>query len=190
MKWLLNRCRRRQHDLCLLAAGVLSESEKTAMENHLVECASCRKYYAGIKPITASLADWEKNFASLEPAPDVKMRWVDAIQEADKSNSARTFSPSSIVWNIGYELFWPSRHIWAGLAAVWVLILAANVSMRANSQTVVSQYSPTPEMISSFRQQEKILAELIGPNEPRAARPPKVLPPQPSSERRFEIMAT
>jgi hypothetical protein len=190
MKWLSDRCRRHRQNLCLLASGLLSGPEKADIENHLVECASCRKYYAGIKPITAPLADWERNFASLEPAPDVKMRWVDAIQEADKSNSARTFSPGSIVWNIGYELFWPSRHIWAGLAAVWVLILAANVSMRANSQTVVSQYSPTPEMISSFRQQEKILAELIGPNEPRAARPPKVLPPQPSSERRFEIMAT
>jgi hypothetical protein len=160
------------------------------MENHFVECANCRKYYAGIKPIAKSLADWEINFASFEPAPDVKIRWVDAIRAAHKSSSARTFSPGSIVWNIWHELFWPSRHIWAGLAAVWVLILAANVSMCANSQTVVAQYSPTPEMISSFRQQEKILAELIGSNEPRAARPPKVFPPQPSSERRFEIMAT
>jgi hypothetical protein len=160
------------------------------MENHLVECANCRKYYAGIKPIAKSLADWERNFADLEPAAAAETRWAKVIRQTVDSNSYLRLSPDLILANIWHELFWPSRHVWAGLAAVWVLILAANVFMRANSQMVVTKYSPTPEMISSFQQQKQILAELLGPNEPRAARPLKVFPPQPSSERRFEIMAT
>jgi hypothetical protein len=49
---------------------------------------------------------------------------------------------------------------------------------------------PSPEMILTFRQQEKLLAELIGPNEPQAAAPPKPFLPQPRSEGRIEAWMT
>jgi hypothetical protein len=81
------------------------------------------------------------------------------------------------------ELVWPCRRIWAGLAAVWVVILAVNFSMRDNSQTMAMKSSPpSPEMILAFRQQEKLLAELIGPSETQVAAPPKPFLPQPRSE--------
>lgn len=190
MKWLFNQCGRCHRDICLLAAGVLSGPEKTAIENHLNECANCRKYYAEMKPLAARLTTWEKHFATLEPTADVRTRWTKAIQGADKSSSDRSRPPGSFIWTIWHELIWPSRHIWAGLATVWVLLLAANVSMRDSSQITVAKTLPIPEIILSFQQQEKILAELIGPNEPQAAVPPKAFSPLPSSERRFEIMAT
>ncbi len=91
-----------------------------------------------------------------------------------------------LIWR---ELIWPSRRIWAGLAAVWILILAANVSMRDHSQYVAEKSSPTPEIIMTWRQQERLLAELIGPNEVRVAQPPKPFLPRPRSERRFETLA-
>jgi hypothetical protein len=40
----------------------------------------------------------------------------------------------------------------------------------------------------TFPQQEKLLAELMGPDKPRVAVPLKPFSPRPSSERRFEIL--
>jgi len=87
---------------------------------------------------------------------------------------------SSAVWR---ELIFPSRRIWASLAAVWILILAVNFAQRDHSPVVMAKTAPTQEMILSFRQQEKLLGELIGQSEPRIAEPPKIFLPAPRSER-------
>jgi hypothetical protein len=89
------------------------------------------------------------------------------------------------------ELIWPCRRIWTGLAAVWILIFIFNFSQRDPSElTARKTPPPSPEMILTFRQQEKLLTELIGPNEPQAAAPPKPFLPQPRSEGRIEILIT
>ena len=69
-----------------------------------------------------------------------------------------------------------------------MVILAVNFS--AHDPELVAGKSPPPtrEMILTFRQQEKLLAELMGPNEPQVAVPPKPFSPRPSSERQFEIL--
>jgi len=91
---------------------------------------------------------------------------------------------------IWLELVWPCRRIWAGLAAVWILIFAVNFSQRDPSELMARKTPPpSPEMILTFRQQDILLAELIGQNETQAAEPPKTFSPRPSSERRFETMA-
>jgi len=93
-----------------------------------------------------------------------------------------------LIWR---ELIWPSRRIWAGLAAVWVLIFVFNFSQRDPAELMARKSpSPSPEMILTFRQQERLLAELIGPNETQAAEPPKPFLPQPRSEGRNEILMT
>src|SRR5580658_10634953 len=86
------------------------------------------------------------------------------------------------------ELVLPSRLIWAGLAAVWVLIFAANLSMQDHSPTTMAKSSPSPEMIQTYRQQERLLTDMIGPDETSVAEPQKTYSPRPSSERPFEIM--
>jgi hypothetical protein len=87
------------------------------------------------------------------------------------------------------ELIWPSRRIWAGLAATWILIFVFNFSQRDPAELMARKSPPpSPEMILTFRQQERLLAELIGPNEAQAATPPKPFLPQPRSEGRFEIL--
>jgi hypothetical protein len=104
-----------------------------------------------------------------------------------------TRQPSLLNWAIllWRELVWPCRQVWAGLAAVWFLIFIFNVSQRDPSE-LMAQRTPPPalEMTMTFPQQEKLLAELMGPNEPRVAVPPKPFSPRPSSERRFEILTT
>jgi hypothetical protein len=89
------------------------------------------------------------------------------------------------------ELILPSRRIWAGLAAVWILIFVFNFSQRDPAERMARKSPPpSPEMILTFRQQERLLAELIGPNEPQAVAPPKPFLPQPRSEGRIEILMT
>lgn len=91
--------------------------------------------------------------------------------------------------NIWGELILPSRRIWAGLAAVWVLIFAANFSMRDHSPMTMSK-SPSPEMISTFQQQEQLLTELIGSDESTVAEPQKSYKPRPSTQRSLQVLVT
>jgi hypothetical protein len=117
-----------------------------------------------------------------------------------KLNHQDTKAPSGaanlVPWCLGgakqlwLELVWPCRRIWAGLAAVWIGILIANFSQRDQSPAMVMKSAPSPEMILSFRQQERLLSELIGPNEPSVAEPPKIVLPQPRSQRRIEVLMT
>ena len=89
------------------------------------------------------------------------------------------------------ELVWPCRRTWAALAAVWIALFIFNASQRDKSELAALKLPPpSPEMILTFRQQERLLAELIGPNEPQAVAPPKPFLPQPRSEGRFEILTT
>jgi len=93
--------------------------------------------------------------------------------------------------NLWLELIWPSRRIWASLAAVWFLIFLANFSMRDHSQPQMATTAPSPQMILAFQQQEQMLTELIGPVAPGdapVAEPAKPSPPRPTSLRCLEIL--
>jgi hypothetical protein len=92
--------------------------------------------------------------------------------------------------NIWCELIFPSHRIWAGLAAIWLLLLVVNFSMRDHSQATMAKASTSAEMAATFQQQQELLAELIGPNEPVVAEPQKGYVPRPSSWRPFEIITT
>jgi hypothetical protein len=197
MKWFWNPCRRHRANLCLLAGNALSEPEMNELRAHLAECADCRKYHDEMVSLAKPLADWETNFAHVEPTPETQIRWEKAIQIAADVNRRKqpvrelTFAatPANAIRLVFLELVWPSRRIWTGLAAVWLLILAVNFSLRDKTQTFALKSGPaSPEMILSFPQQERLLAELMGPNEPRVAAPSKPFSPRPSSERQFEIM--
>ncbi len=81
-------------------------------------------------------------------------------------------------------LLWPHPRAWAGLAAIWILILAVNFSMRDPSPVRAEKSSPpSPEVIVELRQQQRMLAELIGPRDTRDADRSKPFVPQPRSER-------
>lgn len=190
MKWLWNPCRRHRESLCLLASGLLSAPERNGIENHLAGCADCRSYFNQIKAMTVPLTDWEKHFAHIETGPAVQARLAKAITSVGRPESIHPFTPKRVLLECWQQLIWPSRHIWAGLAAVWILILVANLSMQDHSQLATAKSLPAPEIIMTWRQQERLLAELVGPDEMRAAPPPKPFLPRPSSERRFENLTT
>jgi hypothetical protein len=111
-----------------------------------------------------------------------------------QGTKAQSVAITLVSWCLGgsnklwLELIWPCRRIWTGLAAVWILIFIVNFSQHDKSEMMAKNTSPSPEMILAFRQQEKLLAELIGQNEPQAAGRPKTFLPRPSSERSFETL--
>jgi hypothetical protein len=77
------------------------------------------------------------------------------------------------------ELFWPCPQAWAGLAAVWLVILALKFTSADKSEVVATRTPPpSPEMLTALREQQRALDQLIGPsNQPYAE------PPRPSSAR-------
>jgi hypothetical protein len=81
------------------------------------------------------------------------------------------------------ELVWPCRRTWAALAAVWIALFIFNVSQRDKSELAVRKLPPpSPEAIMAWRQQEKLLAELIGPSAPGDAEQRKIFLPKPRTE--------
>lgn len=86
-------------------------------------------------------------------------------------------------------LLWPHPRAWAGLAAVWVCIFMLNLSMRDQPPVLAERTpSPSPEMVAELKQQQKMLAELIGAPEVQVADRQRFLLPRPRSER-GEILA-
>jgi len=88
------------------------------------------------------------------------------------------------------ELIWPCRRTWAVLAAVWVAILAFNLTQTERIQTVAEKSTTSPAGIHlAFLERQRLLAEIIGPTPPASpAEPPRRPNPQPRSERRPTLM--
>ena len=83
--------------------------------------------------------------------------------------------------NFWREVVRPALRLWAGLAAVWVVILLANLDFRAGAVPPNSL-----SLAMTFSEQEQVIAELTERSE--KADPPKPQAPQPRSEHRGEFL--
>ncbi len=186
MKRFFNCCRRYRGSLCLLAGSALPESDRVEIENHLAACADCKNYYDEIKKVAVPLANWEKNFAHIKPDQAFQMRWANALRAASEPKSIRRCSPWLALLTAWRELIWPCRRIWTGLAAVWLSILAFNLTHYEGGQIVPAKATLSPgEMRLGFQEQQRVLAELIGPTlSASPAEPPRRPNNQPRSEQR------
>jgi hypothetical protein len=79
---------------------------------------------------------------------------------------------------------WPHPKAWAGLAAVWILIFTVDFSARDRRQLAAEKSAPPSlEAMAEVRRQKLLFAQLIGPDELRAAVAPRSFLPRPRSER-------
>ena len=86
-------------------------------------------------------------------------------------------------------LLWPHPAAWAGLAALWLVIGVLGLATRDASPRVAHRASPpSAQVFVAFREQERLLAELLGPREAPTAERPKPVLPQPRSERRRALL--
>jgi len=86
-----------------------------------------------------------------------------------------------------HDLLWPCPQAWAGLAAVWVVILIMNFP---GGKTEVARSKPvpsSPEVLMALREHRRLLVELI--ESPMPVEPPRTFVPRRRSERPSEHVA-
>jgi hypothetical protein len=127
---------------------------------------------------------------SRQPLRQVPEAWrADILSAAERAS--RPKPQASFLSTFNHQLttlFWPHPKAWAGLAAVWVLILAVDFSTRDTSPRIAEKsLPPSPEVIVELKKQQRLFAELMGSREPLDADQQKTFSPKPRSER-VEIM--
>ncbi len=71
-------------------------------------------------------------------------------------------------------LIWPCRRVWAGMAVLWLAVLAANLQMRVTSPSVPrGQPLPAREIVRALQEQQRFLTELLPATEPQPAPLPR-----------------
>jgi anti-sigma factor RsiW len=182
MKWFPDSCRRQRQSLSLLAADALSETEKAQVADHLASCADCRKYFEEAKAVAVSLVKLAADGPQLQPGQCAQMRWSNAIRAAGRPGKIRRLTPAKAFGEWWHEVIWPWRRVWAGLAVVWMGILGGNLSLHETSPALAVKSSPQ-ELITAFRDQQKILAELSSDHfASHEADRQKIFSPSPKSE--------
>ena len=137
---------------------------------------------------------FERHWAARSKLDAIRQKIVAELN--NKETKEQNYPKGLVSWFLGcsstlwLELIFPSRRIWAGLAAIWVLLLVVNLSQRDHVETSMAKASTPAEMAASFQQEQELLAQLIGPSEPVFAEPQKKYMPRPSSWRPFEIITT
>ena len=186
MKRWFDPCRRHRQDICLLAGGLLSDSEQRAIQSHLATCDDCRQYYKQIQSVAAPLAGWEENLETIQPSPAARRRWARAIQSADGPDATHHSKGNRAPVGWWQDVISPYRRIWAGLATVWVVILAAHFSLREEQPHphLARSSTATQQMVMAFRDRQAVLAELLADYTlPLEADRPRIFSPKPRSER-------
>jgi len=130
-----------------------------------------------------------------QPLREVPTAWRDEILFAARkaavpeSGSRRTHDSwfSKLIEQLSFLLS-PHPRAWAGLAAVWLVIIAANFASREDSTSMAEGRGgpPSEQMREMLREQQQLLAELF--DQPAAADRTKARVPQPQSVYRDEFL--
>lgn len=90
------------------------------------------------------------------------------------------------------ELVWPNPRAWAGLAAVWVLVFGLNFAAREPAPAGLVRQSERPSLQRRelLQQQERLLAELVGPNGTMERDLSKPAAPRSQGQRREDFLNT
>ena len=103
------------------------------------------------------------------------------VEAGEPGRSAEHRLPAALrkIW---LELIWPSRRAWAGLAALWLIVLAVNLEMKAAFPVArAAGQVPASEVVQAFAEQRRVLAELLPP-----VKSPRVRAMPPKDDRRSE----
>lgn len=165
---------------------------KTTLEiqRHLLGCADCDRVFAtegkldarimaGLKQGQRTAALWEQ----------VEHRVLAAAQSAARPQRPAHEAHPTSWWR---ELLWPCPQAWAGLAAVWAVILAVNFVSSGDAPRIEARRRepPSREIWQMLQQQRQMLAELGGTAEKIGVARFGSPAAQPRSQRREQLMNT
>jgi hypothetical protein len=134
--------------------------------------------------------DFERQLAR-QPLRHLPTAWREEILNAaaelgwqEMSSPEPTRAGSNRSWL--YELLWPCPQAWAGLAAVWFVVLVLNSTQDGSAEVAnLKSVQSSSSVLVALREQRRLLAELIGPAAP--AEPAFV--PRPRGQRQSGLVA-
>ncbi len=139
---------------------------KTSLEiqDHLATCAACAQVFAAEEKLNAQLT---ARLRSGEATPDLWKTAEERVRAAAAANSASArprparFTPTVESWWRAW--LWPSPQFYAGLAAVWAVMLTVHW-LDADDAATASRRSlpPSPETERVLVEQRRELAEMLG----------------------------
>jgi anti-sigma factor RsiW len=163
------------------------------MQEHMATCGECARLLAVEAKIDARLmTGLRRGQRTATLWEQVERRVVTAAQSESRPRpSPLARRPSGWLSTFNSQissLLWPHPKAWAGLAAVWLVILAVNFASRETSPTLEARrVTPiSPDTLRLLKQQEQLLADLSGRSEPREANRPRATSPRPRTDRREE----
>jgi hypothetical protein len=139
------------------------------------------------QPVKKVPGEWRAEILGAARAAEMNQRQQEVSREFTFAATRRSWL-STISYQLS-TLLWPHPKAWAGLAAVWVCIFTLNFSMREKPAVLAGKTpAPSPEIVSELKQQQRMLAELIGAPEIQVADRQRLFAPKPRSGR-TEILA-
>ena len=131
--------------------------------------------------------DFEKRLErqSIRPIPGGWRREI--LQQAKAISVSPLKTQNSKLKTFLSELLWPYPEAWAGLAAVWLVILTLNFAMQ-EPKPKQAKAAPAPaEVIAALKEQRRLYLELAGLEAKEIAEPPRTVAPGPSSQRKIQF---
>ena len=126
-----------------------------------------------------------------QPMRDVPAQWRSQILSAAHAAAGSTRHAAAdsefTSLDVRAELIswlWPSPKVWVGLAVIWLLLAGANRAIFSqNARPANSEPHPDAASLAAWKEQSRILAELMQPAESSAAEAASRAKPRPRSER-------
>jgi hypothetical protein len=192
-----------------LLQGPFLDSEldaRTTLEigEHLKSCAECARLFAEEQKLEARMKGGLNRGQRTAALWEQIERSVVAASVAGEGASHRTRGGRAPLQPQGYGSVWlalggqllagwqHSRWAWAGLAAVWVVIVGLNFAggEAEGARLAEKQLPPASEVRFAVKQKRLLMADLAALAEPASADKARVAPPSPRSDRRKETLNT
>jgi hypothetical protein len=122
--------------------------------------------------------------ASHQPWRQVPVAWRQEILAAARAAERPRSVPAVSRWEQLADLLWPSPKVWAGLAAAWIAMIGLNVVLSSSTTSQFPAAAGGVQLAHNRQQQQRLMLELLNPdNDPAAPSPDGK--PAPRSDRRL-----